>query len=76
MVCSLIDQVSMRLLKLLSEKEMTQYQLSTQSEPPRSPESNITNYLPAHETRDHTCTMPRTWRGRQCNFRFPTVRQR
>ena len=35
--------VSMRLLELLSEKNMTQYQLSTQSGLPRSTISNIIN---------------------------------
>ena len=35
--------VSMRLLELLSEKNMTQYQLSTQSGLPRSTVSNIIN---------------------------------
>ena len=35
--------VSMRLLDLLSEKNMTQYQLSTQSGLPRSTVSNIIN---------------------------------
>lgn len=35
--------VSMRLLELLSEKNMTQYQLSTKSGLPRSTVSNIIN---------------------------------
>ena len=35
--------VSMRLLELLSQKNMTQYQLSTQSGLPRSTVSNIIN---------------------------------
>lgn len=35
--------VSMRLMELLSEKKMTQYQLSTQSGLPRSTVSNIIN---------------------------------
>lgn len=35
--------VSMRLMELLSEKNMTQYQLSTQSGLPRSTVSNIIN---------------------------------
>ena len=35
--------VSMRLMELLSEKNMTQYQLSTKSGLPRSPVSNIIN---------------------------------
>lgn len=36
--------VSMRLNELLSEKNMTQYQLSTKSGLPRSTVSNIINY--------------------------------
>ena len=35
--------VSMRLMELLSEKKMTQYQFSTQSGLPRSTVSNIIN---------------------------------
>lgn len=35
--------VSMRLMELLSEKNMTQYQLSTQSGLPRSTVSNVIN---------------------------------